>query len=353
MCCSSSLPAGQPRQCRRSPGEGSFSAATIPPDTGGQGRRRVWRPMSRLAPRRRSRSAPGPRPSSPRPRWVGPQAASCRVALPSSAVLGAMAAWLALLPGPCLVGLHRGGRVGKSRSSPIFSASPKDRSLASRSCLTRASAKTAPCREISSRTASRASSAVKSTSTFASTLSTNQRSGPGPRPAAPSARRRNGRLCLHRIHHDPEGNARPRFDQPGWLAIVDRQGDAIRHLPGQQGDDRGSCRVVPSELVADTDDDRPDDHLLRCILPDGNPDSAGPPRRDARWTSLPRLSPVSMPRRVLGRVFGSDAAGLMAHATSQFPAPFPGPVLLTRLERVFLGDQEALGRSDHLETVLL
>ena len=71
------------------------------------------------------------------------------------------------------------GRVGKIRSSPIESSSPAARRSARRSCLTRASASTIPRRCSSACSASSASAAVLSISTFASALSRNHRGGSG------------------------------------------------------------------------------------------------------------------------------------------------------------------------------
>lgn len=59
-----------------------------------------------------------------------------------------------------------------------------------------------------------------------------------------------------------------------------------------------------------------------------------------------------MPRRVIGRAFGPDTAGLMAHVTSQFLAPLAGSVLLAGPEHVLLTDHEVLGRGYEREAVL-
>ena len=74
--------------------------------------------------------------------------------------------------------------------APIFPARPKASRSSRRCCFTRARAKMVPRRLSSARTASTASSAVKSTSTLASVFRTNQRACPGPWPAAARARRR-------------------------------------------------------------------------------------------------------------------------------------------------------------------
>lgn len=87
---------------------------------------------------------------------------------------------VAVLSGcPVLIGLYCGWQGRKEPFCPDFLARSKSCSLPSRSCLTLARAKTEPLRWTSSRTRSTAPSAVKSTSTFASTLRTNHRIGSG------------------------------------------------------------------------------------------------------------------------------------------------------------------------------